>query len=193
MGSGSKQKGAGGELEVARLIQPWWARVEPGVAFARTPGSGGWGKAPIKQGFEIFGDLMTTGVRFPFTVEVKRREEGSPRNFVQGKKTPVWGWWQQVQGDAALSKLEPVLFYRRNADRSLPAKLRKPIWIVVMRRAYFDLLRATCGSVAVGYPDFTWPDGVFAINGVDVGAHPVGYVADHFFAIAPSVFARSAA
>ena len=76
-------KGKVAEREVARLLSEWWGQLEPGAQFVRTPCSGGWSSREVRTGFRASGDIMTTAVRFSFTVESKRREGWSPANFDQ--------------------------------------------------------------------------------------------------------------
>src|SRR5713226_7748588 len=99
----AKQKGNAGEREVASLLQVWWAQIDPRAQFARVPCSGGWGgrNVAIREGFRASGDVMCTDARFPFTVEIKRRESGwSWNNFLAGKRCAVWQWWRQACKEA---------------------------------------------------------------------------------------------
>lgn len=115
------KKGNQAELEVARLIEPWWRQLEPEASFVRTPRSGGW-----TQGRDLFdarGDLCVKNApRFPWCVEVKRRERWSLVNFELGRKCPVWGWWERASHDAACASRAPMLWIRQNRRR----------WIVVL-------------------------------------------------------------
>lgn len=118
----SREKGSCGEREVAKLLEPWWRKVEPECVFVRTPLSGGWGGKDLRAGFKASGDLMTTAEKFPFTVEVKRREAWKLDRLLEGKASPVWGWWRQaiVQGEEM--QVTPMLWLRQN---------RKP-WLVML-------------------------------------------------------------
>jgi hypothetical protein len=103
LGRSQRQKGAVAEREVAAILQEWWRKLEPGCRFVRTPSSGGWhGRegAGVRGDFRASGDLMTTARRFPFTVEVKRREGWSDKGFLAGGRSPVWEWWTQAQAQA---------------------------------------------------------------------------------------------
>lgn len=139
MGRASKRKGSRAELEVVGLLQEWWRPFEPGTVFVRTPASGGWAHAP---GFRARGDVMigyrdcsSPPSRWPWTVEVKRREGWSPERFLRGGQSPVWAWWAQVQRAAADDHAEPLLIFRRSraewlvmlderaADRAVAAAL----------------------------------------------------------------------
>jgi hypothetical protein len=92
------------------------------VVFKRTPQSGGWSHAPE---FKVAGDLACNDARFPFCVEVKRRESWSWREFMAGRRSPVWTWWRQACAAAEASGLEPMMWMRRNHGD----------WIVVLTAA----------------------------------------------------------
>lgn len=109
-----RQKGAGAEREVAKLLEGWWASLEPGVRFVRVPLSGGWGTPALRPDFQASGDLATTARRFPWTVEVKRREGWSLKEFLAGRRSPVWGWWAQAERQAGECGKEPMLWFRAN-------------------------------------------------------------------------------
>lgn len=112
----SRKKGNVAEREVAALMQFWWRHLEPGTQFVRTPLSGGWGGPAVRAGFRASGDLMTTAARFPFAVEVKRREAFDMGNVLKGRPSPVWGWWLQAQGQAEEMSCEPMLWFRKSRD-----------------------------------------------------------------------------
>ena len=181
----SRGKGSVAEREVAKLLETWWKQVEPESRFVKTPLSGGWSSAEVRVGFHASGDLMTTAERFPFVVEVKRREGWSPVNLVTGRRCPVWEWWRQTQREAAEATAEPLLWVRRNAE---PAKGSKtggtlpPVWLVMCRAV---LVRAR----RLPFPDLVWSPSGFS-PGVDYGAElPVGYMSWRFLAIDPLTFA----
>lgn len=113
---GSRQKGSKAEIEVAKAFEAWWAPVDPGSKFVRTPLSGGWGGKDIRAGFRAAGDLMSTAPSFPFTVEVKRREGWSWTTLIAGKRCPVWNWWKQSIGQAREQGGIPLLVFRRNRE-----------------------------------------------------------------------------
>jgi hypothetical protein len=118
---GSRAKGSKAEIEVAKLLQVWWAPVEIGE-WARTPLSGGWSKPSVRAGFKSAGDIMTTCKTFPFCLEVKRREGWSWDRFVAGGKSPVWGWWEQAEKAAELQGSQPMMWFRKN---------HMPWWVMV--------------------------------------------------------------
>ncbi len=133
IGRRSKGKGANGELEVGRLLTPWWRRFEPEACFIRSPGSGGWRHA---KRFGARGDLMhdpDTCQHFCFTLEVKRRENWSVPHFLSGKASPVWSWWEQSQKAAADSGRAPMLWFRKNN--------RRKVWFVMIEAEVYDRLR----------------------------------------------------
>lgn len=114
-----RKKGSKAELVVAKLFHAWWSQLEPEVVFVRTPCSGGWGTPKVRAGFRTAGDLMTDSKRFPFTVEVKRREwdlTRFERLSLRGvvTKAPIWGWWAQAQRQAEEQGDTPLLVFRRS-------------------------------------------------------------------------------
>lgn len=155
----SRDKGNVAEREVAALIQTWWRQLEPACTYVRTPLSGGWSTPELRTAYSAAGDLMTDATRFPFAVEVKRRESWSMANFVAGKASPVWGWWVQCQAAAAEMNAQPMLWVRRS---------REP-WIIVIGEYW---------GKPMPEPDIRWdpkPKGAGAI-------HPVGYLATRLLA-----------
>lgn len=115
-------KGKRNERAVAKMLEQWWRHYEPESVFIKTPQSGGWGTAQTREVFRASGDVMTTSRTFPFSVEVKRREAWSEEHLLAGKKSPVWGWWNQSCKQAHEMKVEPMMFFKRN---------RKPWWIMI--------------------------------------------------------------
>ena len=156
MAINSRAKGCRGERLVIELIRPWWAQLEPGVEFARTPGSGGWqGRGARGQSLRgemrMSGDLMTTSHRFPFSVEVKNNGSWSFLMLERGKASPVWAWWRQCQDAADEGGQVPMLWFRH---------LRSP-WRVMLPYKY-----AT--RVPIKPPLLVW--GEKDLLGVDTGA-----------------------
>ncbi|MDE2099190.1 MAG: hypothetical protein KGL39_18190 [Patescibacteria group bacterium] len=109
-----RAKGKRGEREVARLLEEYWGRLEPGCKFKSTPLSGGWSSPDVREAFKTSGDLVTTAKLFPYVVEVKLRESWSLKNLVEGKPCPVWGWWEQAIKAAKEQKGIPMLWFRKN-------------------------------------------------------------------------------
>lgn len=111
-----RAKGCRGEREVAKLIAEWWGSVEPGGEFVRTPSSGGWATPQLRGAFRAAGDLMTTAATWPFTVEVKYRENWKDGTLLAGMKSPVWGWWAQAVKAAEEEGRQPMLWLRRSRE-----------------------------------------------------------------------------
>lgn len=117
-----RPKGCKAEIEVAKIVEPWWSDFEPlapdghPIRFVRTPLSGGWGGKDTRSGFRASGDLMTTAAKFPFTVEVKRREGWSWKTLAEGARSPVWGWWKQAIEQAREMNAVPMLWFRKNRE-----------------------------------------------------------------------------
>lgn len=124
----SRAKGKRGERQVAALLARWWGAVEDGVQFVPTPQSGGFSTKQVRAEFKLAGDLMTTSRVFPYVVEVKHREKWSEARLRDGRRSPVWGWWRQVQEAAEVQGGTPMLWFRHN---------REP-WLVMIPQA--DLL-----------------------------------------------------
>lgn len=133
---------------------------------------------------------MTTAERFPFAVEVKRREGWSPKNFVGGMKSPVWGWWLEAQFEALELGAEPMLWVRKNAGRrkgSGGGGTLPPLWTVLLRREYVVSLNKI-HPVKIPPPDFFWNVETLA-PGVDYGAAiPVGYLEHTLLGTSPDLF-----
>jgi len=131
MGAGQKNKGARGEIQVAKTLATWWGPIEE-ARFKRTPLSGGWGDADTRGGFKVAGDICTTAERWPFTVEVKRREGWTFGTFARGRRSPIWGWWRQCIEQAAEEDRIPLLWVRKNRQPWLvlaPERLLVPILV----------------------------------------------------------------
>lgn len=112
----ARTKGKVAEREVAALLAKWWAPLEPGCAFVRTPASGGWQAPAVRAEFRACGDIMTTASRFPWCVEVKRREGWAWGPLLAGKPSPVLKWWSQASRDAQAAELSPMLWFRHNNE-----------------------------------------------------------------------------
>lgn len=113
---GSRGKGSRAEIEVAKLHENWWGQLEPGCLFVRTPSSGGWSGPQVRAEFRAGGDLMTTAQRFPFCVEIKRREKWSWATLLAGKPSPIWDWWEQTVIAAAEMQGLPILWFRKSRE-----------------------------------------------------------------------------
>lgn len=171
MSVSERLKGKVAEREVAHLHEAWWGSLEPGCRFVSTPQSGGWSAPTVRAEFRASGDLMTTATRFPFCVEVKRREKWSLEWLQAGKASPVWGWWRQAQRAAVEAELEPVLWFRRS---------REPWWVLV--RAGFADERLPF------VPELRWA--ARRLRALDVGALPVGFLATELLGLGPIAVAK---
>lgn len=168
-------KGRKGEREVAQLVQAWWQPHESGIEFAATPRSGGWRQSmPIRADMKLAGDIITNARSWPFTVEVKRRENWAEKNLRIGIRSPVWKWWRQTQRDASEENGIPMLWFRHNRR---PWYVMLPVDYVYSRQLHLEL-RA----------EMAWqPD---RIAKIDIGTQfPVVYMADDILALDPSFFA----
>lgn len=123
-----RSKGKKGEREVAKLCAGWWTLLEPGCEFRSTPSSGGWATPQLRGHFKVAGDLTTTAKRWPFTVEVKRREAWVLARLYLAKPSPVWGWWKQACKAAQEEGRAPILFLRHNS----PGGGHAPEWFVLL-------------------------------------------------------------
>jgi hypothetical protein len=111
-----RAKGKIAEREVAKMLEAWWGQLEPGCRFKSTPLSGGWSSPDVREAFKTSGDLVTTATRFPFAIEVKRRENWSWETLRAGKPSPVLGWWKQAARQAEEMKSQPLLVFRHNNE-----------------------------------------------------------------------------
>ena len=134
------KKGPAAEREVRDLIAAWWAPAEPNTNFVRTPRSGGW---HASAEFRAAGDLMCTpGSRFPFAVEIKRREAWSEEQFLKvgpPRPSPVWKWWAQCRRDAKKIDAVPLLIFRKNRRPWLAM-----LWTSDAPRAVIERAVRTC-------------------------------------------------
>lgn len=165
----SNRKGASAELEIRDLLRPWWQQVEPEVVMVRTPASGGWHASAT---FRTAGDLMVTpGSKWPWSVEIKRRESWSPKGFVAGRRSPVWSWWAQATQDALKIDAQPMLWVRRSNGN----------WIVLVPR------RQVVTIAGAPPPRFNWSDTV-VVGERGATLVPVGYWGDEFLASDPHIW-----
>ncbi len=177
MPTNSRAKGRRAERDVAKLLAKWWGKVDPKCEFKPTPLSGGWGGrdggAHVRAHFKASGDLMTTGVHFPFTVEVKHREAWSARNLFAGRATPVWDWWIQAERQAAEEDGIPMLWFRKN---KLPWMVGLPPLTLRVREIK---------------PDFYVSRGMLTANGVELGDEvPAFIMGERLLGLDPHTFAK---
>ena len=175
----ARSKGKVAEREVAKMLQEWWRQVEPDCQFVRTPCSGGWSTPQVRTDFRASGDIMTTATAWPFTVEVKRREAWSPRNLIEGRRSPVWGWWKQSQREAIELNCEPMLWLRRNAElatgKGSGGGMLAPEWLVIVRAQFVSAANLPC-------QDIRWT--AEQLTAVDYGESvPAGYIARRWLEI----------
>lgn len=170
-GKGSRNKGNGAEREVAKLIKDWWDPVEK-KNFVRTPLSGGWGAPAIRAGFKASGDLMTDAKKFPFSVEVKRREGWNLDRLLSGGKSPVWGWWAQAITQSKEMSCTPMLWIRKN---------RQPWRIIIpWEQHFFD------GPISEHR--FQWM--MWDVEKLGLEITPMMFVADAFLKLDPKQFVK---
>ena len=174
MGVQGRPKGNRAEIEIAKSLKAWWSPFEA-AEFVRTPLSGGWGGKDLRAGFRASGDVMTTSLRFPFTVEIKRREGWSWVNLMRGWRSPVWGYWRQAIAQAKEMGGTPLLFLRRNREE----------WSVMLP------LRSGIDSTAITSEKWVavWLESELKTKGVDIGGLLPGIVrAKDFFKTSPHVW-----
>ena len=112
----SRGKGARAELDVAKKLQDYWRQVDPTAVFKRAPLSGGWGHGASRGEFNASGDIVTTSESFPWSVEVKHRENWSLDRLLSGKSSPVFTWWQQAIEQSREVRKLPMLWFRKNRE-----------------------------------------------------------------------------
>lgn len=163
----ANSKGKRGEYQVRDLLTAWWQRFEPDASFVRTPLSGGW---HASGEFDVAGDLLTTSSRFPFSVEVKWREAWALKNVLEGRPSPVWGWWQQCVRDAEKTDRVPMLFFKRS---------RGP-WMILLPQTF---------EVPIE-PDVVWSGTCMWTFHKFEKCWPRLFLAKRFLETDPSLFAR---
>lgn len=181
----SRSKGRRAERDVAKLLCKWWQQIEPGCEWKCTPLSGGWGGRDggkhVRAFFKASGDLMTTAVRFPFTIEVKHREQWSMRNLVAGRATPVWDWWIQAQRQADEEGGIPMLWFKKN---NYP-------WWVAMPPLSLPLAQVSPGRWDAIDADLHVPSTILDANGVEYGSYPPSFIfGDRLLEVNPQQFAK---
>jgi len=150
-----RPKGAKAELEVAAILAEWWGGFEPGTIFKRTPGSGGWASKDAREAFGTAGDLVTTSDRFPFSVEIKRREGWAWDPLISGKKSPVWKWWRQAVTQGEEMHKVPMLWLRHNREPwavMLPLRLLQARVEVFGSLSFNTVLDLVGGARRIWYP-----------------------------------------
>lgn len=144
-----RNKGNAAEREIAKKIQEWWGSVEPSAKFMRSPGSGGWSTSEVRSEFKAHGDIITTATRFPFSIEVKRREQWTLKQLIKYPPSgPVWGWWIQCQVDAIEAQKEPLMVFRKN----------KECWRAFVSRPIADTLNMIFDREGMKFPRYDFTD-----------------------------------
>lgn len=128
MSINGRAKGKTGEREVAKIFAEWWGELEPGCKFVSTPLSGGFSTPAMRGDMKVAGDLCTNAKKWPFTVEVKRREGWNLKRLFAGKPSPVWAWWRQCVRAAREEGRVPLLMFRKNRDAE---------WMLMVPRGAF--------------------------------------------------------
>lgn len=172
-----RPKGSKAEIEIAKKLKAWWSPFEP-AEFVRTPLSGGWGGKDLRAGFRASGDIMTTAEKFPFTIEVKRREGWAWSSLLAGKKSPVWGYWGQAVGQAKEMGGIPLLFFRKNRED----------WFLML--PHVALIRNKGIVLAPNDYAMAWYAG--DLVPFSAGVHPVVITAEAFFRSDPASWTRVA-
>lgn len=106
MGKRSRNKGAGYERKVAKLMTDWW-----GGQFSRVPASGGlnWGSDQ-----RVAGDIVPPPEsEFPFVIECKKQEGWTFDHIALDISAPR-EWWSQVVMDSRRVSRVPLLIFSRN-------------------------------------------------------------------------------
>lgn len=171
----SRDKGSRGEHEVAELLADWWHAAEINTRFVRTPQSGGW---HASAEFDAAGDLMVTpGSRFPWSVEVKRRESWSPARFVNGHASPVWSWWLQAIRDAKKIGRQPMLWTRRSHGN----------WIVLIPLDQVGIVNARVAADEV-HAVYRYIWGAEILRRYDVDVVPCGFWAADILKTDPRIW-----
>jgi len=94
-GKKSRRKGSNNERAMAKKFESWWGSG----SWARTPMSGGWATAAVREDFQTCGDIITTARDFPFCVELKKHEGWTLDQVIHNDKCIVFDWWKQVTAE----------------------------------------------------------------------------------------------
>ncbi|MCF6205304.1 MAG: hypothetical protein L3J47_00220 [Sulfurovum sp.] len=113
-GKKSKRKGSSQELKLAKAFQKWWGEGQ----FARSPGSGGWGRPQNRDGFNASGDIITTARDFPWCIEIKHVEGWTLDQLLLNEGCMIHGWWQQTVEETPVL-LRPLLLFKKNRQQEV--------------------------------------------------------------------------
>ena len=112
----SRTKGNSYELRIAKAFAQW-----SGEHIRRTPQSGGWSNAK----FGVSADLVCDNPKWPFSVEVKKREGWHLDDLITGIRPDdsrsIEAWWKQTV-DSCPKKgytTTPMLVFARNRGPNL--------------------------------------------------------------------------
>lgn len=108
-GKRSKRKGSSNENALAKLFSSWWGTGE----WARTPSSGGWSTANVREAFRTCGDIITTAIDFKYCVEAKKAEGWCLEQLLTAPKSSLFQWWDQTVSETPKG-LTPMLVAGRN-------------------------------------------------------------------------------
>lgn len=107
----SKNKGKYGEKRTAELLMKW-----SGVAFRRTPNSGGYNKAGgvVIAGHRFCGDVICDDPNFAFCVEVKNRPDDFQLSTIATAPSSAQfsDWWYQCLDDGMRTTLMSLLSFK---------------------------------------------------------------------------------
>lgn len=113
-GKKSKRKGSAFELKLAKEFAAWWGKGQ----FARSPGSGGWGRPQNRDGFNACGDIITTNRDFPWCLELKHQEGWNLDQLLLNDGCIIWKWWEQCV-DETPENLLSMLIFKKNRQKPM--------------------------------------------------------------------------
>ncbi len=103
----SRGKGKRGERNICSVMQEWWGSGE----MRPTPSSGGWDDTGQ---FKMRGDIVSSDKVFPFSVEVKNREEWKLGALFTSNKSPIHKYWEQAADATIDTDLIPMITFTKN-------------------------------------------------------------------------------
>ena len=105
--------------------------------------SGGWPRAaPCASNFKAGGSHDVAIKRWPFSVEIKRREAWSLERVLAFKASPAWGWWAQCCRASREDKRAPMMWMRQS---------RGPWYVVLPGQWERSLARVLARSDVLGF------------------------------------------
>lgn len=151
----SKAKGSGYELKIAKQLTNW-----SGYEFNRTPMSGGlrW-----QEDNNVSGDIVPpANIKFPFSIECKKREIDWDFDFLLKKTSPIWEYYKQSCRDSSRYlkkgvKKEPMLVFSKNRRESY-MMISKEVFDYLLKDKSVDYLEvkieAMCHVVLLSFEEF---------------------------------------